>query len=190
MRTEPMSFSTLFRRRPAYLETASMLLDGAVAQSRRPEFYRDGGVPDTLDGRFDLLVLHVFLVLQRLQSIADAGPLAQAVLDRMFRVLDLNLREMGVQDMGIGKRIKVMAEGYNGRALAFRDALEADGDELRTTLRRNVFGGVAPSEAQAARMTSYVRCTARRLAAHTDAEITQGRLDFPAPGDCAEEPDR
>jgi cytochrome b pre-mRNA-processing protein 3 len=181
MHTEPMSISALFRRRPANRDAAIALLDRIIEQSRQIEFYRHGGVPDTLDGRFDLMVLHVVLALRRLQDIDGSAETGQAVLDRMFTVLDLNLRELGVQDVGIGRRIKVMAEGFNGRSQALRRDLATDDGALRDTLRRNAFGGAIPDEAQVTAMCGYVRAVVAALTQLADVDLLMGRIDFPAP---------
>ena len=176
-----MSISSLFRRRTPDREAAATLLDRAIAQSRRPAFYEVAGVPDTLDGRFDLMVLHVFLVVQRLHRIAGAGDTTQAVIDRMFAVLDLNLRELGVQDMGIGKRIKVMVQGFNGRVAAYRTALATDRAALQAALRRNAFGGASPRDAHVVAMAAYVGATIAALDAIPDLQVVQGGVGFPDP---------
>ena len=96
------------------------------------------GVPDTLDGRFDMVGAHVFLVIDRLRAAPDPGPaLSQAVFDAMFADMDFNLREMGVGDMSVGKRVKEMWEAFHGRAQAYEAAMQ-DAD------RRGAGGSVGP----------------------------------------------
>ena len=112
------------RSRP---EQPEALYAALMAQARRPDFYRDYGVPDTLDGRFDLLVLHVVLLLRRLREDEVTRALAQDVFDVFFRELDRALREMGVGDLGVPRRVKTMAEVFYGRARAY-DAALASGD--------------------------------------------------------------
>jgi cytochrome b pre-mRNA-processing protein 3 len=95
----------------------------------------------------------------------DGEALAQAFFDAMFRHLDLTLREIGVQDLGVGRRIKIMAEGFHGRALAYREALEGGGQSLAEVLRRNAYGGRPPVDADPVdRLEAYVRAEANRLA--------------------------
>jgi hypothetical protein len=108
--------------------------------ARDPWLYLSLGVPDTLDGRFDLIALHAFLLVHRLQDEAAPGPdLAQAVFDAMFRDMDNNLREIGVSDLTVGKRVRAMWEAFHGRAKAYAAALEAtDRLALETALARNV----------------------------------------------------
>ncbi|WP_374466727.1 ubiquinol-cytochrome C chaperone family protein, partial [Ferrovibrio sp.] len=86
-----------------------------VAQSRQAGFYREHGVPDSLDGRFDMIVLHSFLVMRRLRRIgAAAEPLSQQLFDLMFADMDSNLREIGVGDLSVGKKVKAMAQAFYG----------------------------------------------------------------------------
>ena len=173
---------SLFRRRQPHADAARQLFDAIVAQSRRPVFYERLGVPDTLDGRFDLMVLHVFVLIDRLHGEAAAGDLPQAVVDRMFTILDLNLREMGVQDVGIGKRIKVMAEGFNGRITAYRAALaDSDGEALCRALARNVFGAAAAADHQLEALADYVRTAVAALRAVPVQRLIEGSVSFPDP---------
>jgi cytochrome b pre-mRNA-processing protein 3 len=96
---------------------------GIVALARRPWLYSRAGVPDTVSGRFDMIVLHLALVMERLR---DGGPAAQvfsqALLETMFADMDRNLRELGVGDLSIAKRMRAMASVYYGRAIAYREA--------------------------------------------------------------------
>ena len=93
-----------------------------------PWFYRALGVPDTLDGRFDLVALHAFLLIHRLQDAPDPGPaLAQAVFDAMFSDMDNNLREIGVSDLSVGKRMRAMWEAFHGRAKVYATAIRDRG---------------------------------------------------------------
>ena len=138
-----MAFLGAFRRKP-HERAGFALYAAAVAAARDPWFYTALGVPDTLDGRFDLVGLHAALLIHRLQGDAAPGPeLAQAVFDAMFSDMDQNLREIGVGDLGVGKRVKVMWEAFHGRARAYATALDA-GDQaaLAAALARNVWRGV------------------------------------------------
>ena len=147
-----MGFLGLFGRRRH--DRAGFGLYGAgVAGARDAYYYEELGVPDTLDGRFDIIGLHAFLLIRRLRSLPAPGPaLAQAVFDAMFSDMDLNLREMGVGDLSVGKRVRAMWEAFHGRAQAYEAAL-ATGDTaaLATALARNVWRGAAgpPGSAEA-----------------------------------------
>ena len=99
--------------------------------------------------------------------------LSQAFFDAMFRHLDLTLREIGVQDLGVGRRIKIMAEGFHGRALAYRAALAGQGaTPLAEVLRRNAYGGRPPVDVQpVARLEAHVRHEVDRLARTTRDDL-------------------
>jgi cytochrome b pre-mRNA-processing protein 3 len=157
----------LFRRRQPSEDFAATLYTRTAERARAAELYEACGIPDTLDGRFDALALHAALVIDRLRHEPDGEALSQAFFDAMFRHLDLTLREIGVQDLGVGRRIKIMAEGFHGRALAYRAALAGDGPApLAEVLRRNAYGGRPPPvDAQTvARLETHVRHEADRLA--------------------------
>jgi cytochrome b pre-mRNA-processing protein 3 len=134
-------------------------------RARAPFLFEKCGIPDTLDGRFDALALQAALAIERLRREPDGQVLAQAFFDAMFRHLDLTLREIGVQDLGVGRRIKIMAEGFHGRALALREALAGSAADLEEVLRRNAYGGRPGPDAQAVlELAAYVRDEAGRLA--------------------------
>ena len=113
----------MFRRKNPLAEFAAAVYARTAEQAREPVLFEACGIPDTLDGRFDALALHAALMIDRLRREPDGEALAQEFFDAMFRHLDLTLRELGVQDLGVGRRIKIMAEGMQGRALAYRAAL-------------------------------------------------------------------
>lgn len=156
----------MFHRRKPDEAFAAALYARTAGDSRVPELFEDCFIPDTLDGRFDSLALHGALMIDRLRREPDGEQLAQAFFDAMFRHLDLTLREIGVQDLGVGRRIKIMAEGLHGRALAYRQALADGPTPLGEVLRRNAYGGRPPADDRAiARLEAHVRRYAERLAA-------------------------
>lgn len=154
----------MFRRKGPGEEFAAAVYARTVHDARTPDLFGACGIPDTLDGRFDALALHAALMIDRLRREPDGEALAQAFFDTMFRHLDLTLREIGVQDLGVGRRIKVMAEGLHGRALAYRAALARGAASLGEVLRRNAYGGTAPTDAQVACLKAWVRGHAESLA--------------------------
>ncbi|HEY8613717.1 MAG TPA: ubiquinol-cytochrome C chaperone family protein [Roseomonas sp.] len=156
------------------------LYTAAVSAARDPSLFGEEAVPDTLEGRFDLIALHAALMVRRLHRDPDPrGPaLAQAVFDAMFADMDLNLREMGVGDMSIGKRVRRMWEAFHGRALAYEAALEAgDSAALEAALARNVWSG-EPPEGAAPRLARHAIALDAALAAQPFDALVAGRVDF------------
>lgn len=129
-----------FRRSRRQAE-AERLLERVVAVSRNPAFFGAGRAPDSLEGRFELMTVHAALALLRLRA-PDAPPgLAQAFTDMLFRHFDAGLREAGVGDLAVPKRMHRMAGDFYGRLAAYAEALEAEDDKALTgALARNVFG--------------------------------------------------
>jgi cytochrome b pre-mRNA-processing protein 3 len=180
-------FAALLRRKPH--ERAGFGLYGAaVAAARAPGYFGPGfGVPDTLDGRFDLIGLHAALLIRRLRRDPDPrGPaLAQAVFDAMFADMDQALREMGVGDLSVGKRVRRMWEAFHGRARAYEAALDAgDAEALAVALRRNVWRGEAPGMVGSVPGEAARRLAARALAedaalaAQSIGVLAEGRVRF------------
>jgi cytochrome b pre-mRNA-processing protein 3 len=119
-----------------------------VAAARQPKFYAEWKVPDTMDGRFDMMVLHVFLVIDRLRSFGpEAEDIRQALTDRFFAEMDSALREAGVGDLTVGKKVRKMAEAYFGRATAYTTAMASGEAALTEAMARNVFAGADASHA-------------------------------------------
>src|SRR5262247_3450492 len=147
----------LFRHTPQDRIITS-LYGTIVAQARLPAFYRSYGVPDTVNGRLEMIMLHAVLFLRRLEGeAAPARALGQELFDRFCRDMDDSLREMGVGDIAGRRKMRLSGEAFYVRQMAYRAALAAPDDEpLVTTLQRNVFAG-APEPAAAARLAAYVR---------------------------------
>ena len=114
----------LFRSEAAEA-SASLLYEAIVGQARRPEFYRGLGVPDTIQGRFEMIALHAFLVLRQLRADGPgAARLAQALFDLMFADFDRSFRELGAGDLGVGRRVKTLAKAFYGRLVAYGAGLD------------------------------------------------------------------
>ena len=125
-----MPLASIFRRH-SYRHQAYAAYASIVEQARAPDFFLRLDVPDTLDGRFEMIALHMFLVLNRLKAEHEAtAEFSQALFDAMFADLDRGLREMGATDMGVGKRVKEMAKGFYGRIAAYEKGLEGDDQTL------------------------------------------------------------
>ena len=166
-------------RRTRCRDNAVSLYDIIVAQSRKPEFYLHCGVPDTVDGRFDMIVLHAFVVLRSLKDCHRKT--AEALLEVIFDDMDRSLREMGVGDLGVSRRVKLMAKALYGRITAYEEALDGDGTMLAEALRRNLYGTVAPDLECVEAMEIYVRAEATSVAQQSIENIAAGSLIFGAP---------
>lgn len=168
----------LFRPDPT-TAIARRLYDAVVAQARQPVFFAEWEVPDTVDGRFEMVTLHAHLLLRRLK---DGGPgtasLAQALFDVMFADMDASLREMGAGDLGVGRRVKRMATGFYGRIAAYDAGLAGGAEVLAAALRRNLFGTVSPSPESVAATADYVMRAAATLARQPLDRIAGGTVAF------------
>ena len=145
------------------MQKCEVLYASAVEMARDPVFFADHGVADNVDGRFDALALVVSLVMRRLNSCGDAGAaLSQELFDTMFADMDLSLREMGAGDIGVAKRVRVMAEAFMGRLDAYTAALE-----------RNLLRG---EETASEGLIDFVFGLERSIAALEDDLLLSGRL--------------
>ena len=175
-------FQDLQYRRPARA-AADGLYDSVVRRSRDPRFYVDFSVADTVSGRFDLLMLNAFLVFERLKSFHGpmAGPLRDALWKRMIRDMDHSMRELGVGDLSVGKKIKKVARGFYGRVEAFERGLADTGSDqpLRAALERNLYAGQAVDVAVLDGMARVVRSTQAHLRAVSDRRLASGDIDWP-----------
>jgi len=184
-----MPLFKMFRRKRRERE-AFALYSAAVTAARQPWLYAELGVPDTLDGRFDLINLHMALLVRRLRhEQGPAGaPLAQGVFDAMFLDMDTSLREMGVSDLVVGKRVRRMWEAFHGRAIAYEAALDAgDAESLALALARNVWRGEPPGLVEgvaaepARRLADHVMNQVGHLAAQPFDALRAGSVDFLSP---------
>lgn len=168
-------------RSPFDHEVARALYVSIVSQARNPAFYELLGVPDTPEGRYDMVALHSYLALKRIQADKTIEPeLSQALFDIMFADLDQNLRELSIGDTGVAKRIKKMAEGFYGRAIAYDNALAAeDGDiMLKDAINRNIFRNVQSTEQGLVAMAQYLRRELENLQNQSRESILGGAIEF------------
>jgi cytochrome b pre-mRNA-processing protein 3 len=181
-----------FRRR-SQARIIAALYGAVVAQARSPVFYADYGVPDTVEGRFDLIVLHLVLLLRRLGQETDPGKsldqslgqtlglsLGQDLFDEFCRDLDANLREMGVGDLAVPKRMQRFAEAFYGRQTVYGEALAAAGrGDFEKALARNIYQGSEGDDA--ARLAQYARAVVADLDAQRDDALNRGDVTFVSP---------
>jgi cytochrome b pre-mRNA-processing protein 3 len=168
----------------ARTEAANSLYLAIVKQSRLPTFYTSCSVEDTVDGRFDMIAIHCFLVMNRLKDRGEkADRLAQVLFDEMFSDMDRGLRELGVGDMGVGKRVRAMAKAYMGRVDVYDEAITAsDKVALSEALIRNLYRGADVPPATVSLMASYIMRESDQLAAQADEDVLAGKVHFgPAP---------
>jgi cytochrome b pre-mRNA-processing protein 3 len=158
-------------------DPSAALYAAIVAAARQPRFYAECGVPDTMDGRFDILVLHMFLVLDRLHAEGpSAADFTQKLTDRFFAELDAALREVGVGDLTVGKKVRKMAEAFYGRVSAYRAGLKVEDESLRDAIVRNIFAGVDPTHA--ADLARWTRQAHAALARQKHADLVEGKVSF------------
>lgn len=153
----------LFRTRPR-AHPGEALYDLAVRQARNPAFYTALGVADRIDARFELYTLHVLLLVMRLRDEGDRGAdLAQDLFDTYVSALDHALRELGVGDISVGKKMRKLGEAMYGRMTAYEPALrDGDVEALAAGLARNVFDSDDPAEGRT--LAAYARDSRARLA--------------------------
>jgi cytochrome b pre-mRNA-processing protein 3 len=174
---------SLFGKRAARKQKARELYRRAATQALDPYFYARWGVPDTFDGRFEMLALHAALICRRLSLRGrEEARLAQAFFDVMFRQMDRTLRERGVGDLSVPRHMKRMMRGFKGRAMAYDAGLRAthDPEMLRQALLRNIYGTAsAPAVMALNGLTAYMR------ACDISPDLEDGV--FPRPEDSDEE---
>ena len=169
-------------RRPRQPPNIAALYGMIVAQARSPAFYLGYGVPDTVAGRLDMIVLHLVLLLRQLTKAQGAvPPIGQQLFDRFCQDIDDNFREMGVGDLAVPKEMQRVAEAFYGRAKAYESALADDSaTALEAAVARNVYGVTEPPLG-ARRLAAYMREASRRLDEQAVNSLARGELDFPDP---------
>ena len=172
----------LFKSR-IHTDIAHNLYNAIVMQARLPVFYTQFGVPDTVDGRFDMIVLHAHILFNRMKDGAEEDQdISQAVFDLMFADMDQNLREKGIGDVGVSKRIKAMAEAFYGRATAYADGLrQEDNQVLAAALKRNLYRNTEATDAHIRAITDYVRQQVAHFLTQEVVTLNAGQAHFQPP---------
>ena len=178
-------FNHFRKHRAPQRATIEAIYGMIVTQAREPSFYRDLGIPDTVNGRFDLLVLHLWMVLRRFRSAEGAACVPQALFDRFCDDMDANLREMGVGDLTVPKRMQAFGEAFYGRAKAYDIALPSGREQLARALCKNVLNGEGMEKAQ--RLATYVETATAGLAGLDEAALLGAEWTFPPPAEVGDE---
>ena len=176
-----MLLDRLFRPRPAQAMGRALYAQ-VVEQARTPMLYEDLGCPDTVEGRFELYTLHLMLLLERLREGGEAASaISQALFDTYLKGLDDALREMGVGDLSVGKKMRRLGEAFYGRGKSYDAALAdlPDTAPLAALLGRTVYEGVEPVHAEA--LTAYVLRRRDALAAQPIETLLAGEVEWGAP---------
>ena len=168
-------FAKVKQKRNPDKEQAKRLYAACLKHSRQPYFYQDYKVPDSFDGRFDLLVLHIFLIIHRLGP--KEAAYNQTLFDVMFADMDQTLREKGIGDMGVPKHMKRMMLAFNGRMHAYEDGIK--NDTLKEALKRNLYGTVSKvKEETLDNMTAYIQKTLKELKDKNNEAVKNGEAVF------------
>lgn len=167
----------LFRKRPPN-EAVTAVYRAIVAQSRQPHFYAEWGVPDTVTGRFDMISLHMSLVLHRLRGEGgEASTFSQALFDLFFLDMDRSLREMGAGDLAVPKKVRKMTEIFYALMTGINEAIERnDLPGIEAVLRRNVLADI--ENADAAALATYLMAQRVALSAQPVTGITAGTIEM------------
>lgn len=157
---------------------ARNIYEAIVAAARHPAPYAHWGVTDDVDGRFDMIGLHMFLTLDRLKG--EEAPFRQQLVDEFFADMDRSLREMGVGDVSVGKKVRKMAEAFYGRLAAYDAALSASKETMAAALARNFFPAGDPN-GDAAKLADYLLAARMQLARVATEKILAGEIEFTEP---------
>lgn len=165
-------------------KAARQLYRAIMETSRNPAFYEDYKIPDTLEGRYEILALHAGLLVNRL-SAPDMGiygrKLAQKFFDVMFRDVEWSLRESGVGDLAVPRRVKKMMSSFKGRAIAYDEAVKSGKSEVKHALIRNIYGVVKESHLEEIEnLAEYTQACVRKLATQGLSDFSQGFISLPS----------
>lgn len=161
-------------------QIADKLFARLVAQARQPDFFRELGVPDTMDGRFEMIALHAFLIFQRLKGQGDkAAAVAQMLYDNLIKDMEASLRQLGVGDAGVGKRVRALTEALHGRIKAYETALGGSQIDMEGALRRNLYGTIDPDMDTVRAVGNYLRRAKESADTQPIDRVLRGLFDFP-----------
>ncbi|NOZ65451.1 MAG: ubiquinol-cytochrome C chaperone [Alphaproteobacteria bacterium] len=171
------------RRNKKIKEAAYVLFNKIVAQARDPHFYETWKVADTLDGRFDLIILHMALVINRLEADGEDKKIALLIRflqEVLFDNMDMSLREMGVGDMSVGKKVKAMAEACYGRIAAYKKAIRSEDikGNLAVSLSRNIYREKMTDDDILAQLAAYTQQQVDVLNSQSSQDLLLAQFSF------------
>ena len=153
-----------------------------VLLARDKRLYIQGGVPDTIDGRYELIILHCHLFVNRLIIAgSEEKAFAQKLINYMFRDFDRSLREIGVGDLSVGKKIKFMVSSYYGRANTYQKALNKNSQITDEALKNNLYGTINPNQNEVEYMKIYIKNLIRYLSSLKNHDVLicfQNNINF------------
>lgn len=168
------------KKKTPHADPAKRAYAQMLQRTRAPVFYTTYGVPDSFDGRFDLLLVHLFIVIDRLAGEGEeAREFNQALFDVTFADMDQTLREMGIGDMGVPKHQRRMMKGFNGRMHAYAEALKQGEGAFAIALRRNLYGTIEDTEVpDIQKIMRYIRESMAVMAKKPVSDILNGEVAF------------
>ena len=173
-----MNFFNFFKNKKQKSIVIGKIYLKAVEQARQKELYEAFSVPDTVDGRFDMIILHLFLIIKNLKDSNSASFLTQGLLDYMFDDMDRNLREMGVGDLSVGKQVKKMAKAFYGRSECWEEALSGSSEDLKKALKQTIFRSSEIKPDQIDNLCKYIEINDGHIKKQEISTILKGKLEF------------
>lgn len=169
----------LFRKETEQEKRVTELYGAIVAQARQPIFYLEYAIPDDVNGRFEMIVLHAYMLFHRFRDeTEEARALGQKVFDHFFLDMDHSLRERGIGDLSVPKKIKKMAQAFYGRVDAYDKARAEGKEQLAAALSRNFFPEAETTRPEAQSLAEYVEACADHLAAIRLEEFFEAKLTY------------
>ena len=173
-----MKFFNLFKDKKNKNSIIGKIYLKAVEQARQKELYEDFAIPDTVDGRFDMIILHLFLIIKNIKDTNDASFLSQGLLDYMFDDMDRNLREMGVGDLSVGKQVKKMAKAFYGRSECWEKGLLGSHEDLNEALMETVYRSSKIKSDHLEKLIRYIKVNDNHIKQQNISSILAGKIEF------------
>jgi cytochrome b pre-mRNA-processing protein 3 len=170
-----MNIFAWFNDRRADKQMSKLLYEALLMQARQPKFYLDWGVSDTADGRFDLITLHAFIVMNHAKGLSSRHK--QMLFDFIFKDLDRACREMGFGDLSVPRHMKRMMQAFKGRYFAY-EQVSSDRAKLKEAILRNVYRGKVKSDEYVESLTNYVMQSIEIVGQVSEFNLKSGQIDF------------